>query len=176
MGVDGSDEGAGDLGAGRVSAGVDDAVAVVPALAGEQERPAGVEVEGRAERDELAQAGRSLLAQDAYGGLVAQPGTGSEGVLLVLERGVVGTERCGHAALRPAGGAVVDADLGDDEDVVLCAACRAVISPATPEPTTTTSVARDPAGVGSEQARGARHQTRVGSSSYEPVCSRGSLG
>ena len=50
VGVDGGDQRALDLRAGRVAAGVGDAVAVVPALAGERQLAVGGAVELRAER------------------------------------------------------------------------------------------------------------------------------
>ena len=117
---DRGDQGAADLGAGGVAAGVHDAVAVVAALAGQRQLAGGVAVEAGTERDQLAQPGGALLAEHPHGVGVAQADAGLEGVVLVLERGVVGAERGGDAALRPAGGAVVDADLGDDQDPSGC--------------------------------------------------------
>jgi len=87
------DQGALDLRAGGVTAGVRDAVAVVAALAGQAEVAGGVVVEVRAELDELADRGRAVGDQDADGFLVARAGPGDQGVALVLVRGVL----CGGA-------------------------------------------------------------------------------
>ena len=116
------DQGALDLGAGGVAAGVGDPVAVVAALAGQAELAVGVEVEVRAERDQLADGVGALGDQDAYGVEVAGTGTGDEGVPLVLRRGVARAEGRGDAALRPLGRAGVEHVLGDDEDLVDAAA------------------------------------------------------
>ena len=75
-----------DLGAGRVAAGVGDAVAVVAALAG-QRQDAVVLVEHGAPADQLADRLRPLVDQDPYRLAVAGPRTGDQGVLLVLLRG-----------------------------------------------------------------------------------------
>ncbi len=116
--LDRSDQGALDLRAGRVATGVRDAVAVVPALAGQRELAVGVVVEDGAERDQLAYGFGALLDQDPDGLEVAPPGPGDEGVDLVLRGRVLGTERGRDAALGPLrrpGGQHV---LGDDQDPV----------------------------------------------------------
>ena len=115
--LDRGDEGALDLGAGRVAAGVGDPVAVVAALAGQRQLAVGVVVELGAERDQLADRLRALGHQDAYGVDVAGARAGHEGVVLVLLGGVARAERGGDAALRPLGGAGGEDVLGDDEQV-----------------------------------------------------------
>lgn len=113
LGAYGVDQGAGDLGAGRVAARVRYAAAVVPALAGEGYLvAAGRGVEARAGGDEAADGVRAFGDQGAYGVLVAQPGARHEGVGQVLLGGVALAERGRDAALGPARGAVVQAGLG----------------------------------------------------------------
>ena len=110
------DERPGDLGAGRVAARVRDAAAVVAALAGQLELAAlGGLVEVRAGRDEPAYGVGALGDEDAYGLLVAQARARDQGVVQVLLGGVALAEGRGDAALGPAGGAVVQAGLGDDD-------------------------------------------------------------
>ena len=104
------------LGAGGVAAGVHDPVGGVPALAGEQQLPVAVAVEGGAPADQLAQPRRPLGDQHPDGRRVAQADAGDLGVAGVRRRGVGRGEHGGDAALRPAGRAVVDLDLGDDGD------------------------------------------------------------
>ncbi len=108
------DEGAGDLRAGGVAARVGDATAVVAALAGEREAALAGLVELRARRDEAAYGVGALGDQDADGFLVAQAGAGDQGVVQVLLGSVALAQGGGDAALGPAGGAVVEAGLGDD--------------------------------------------------------------
>lgn len=105
----------GDLRAGRVAAGVRDAPAVVAALAAELQVALFGLVEVRAGGDEPPHGVRALSDEDPYGLLVAQARTGHQGVVLVLLRGVALAEGRGDAALGPAGGAVVEAGLGDDD-------------------------------------------------------------
>jgi hypothetical protein len=88
---------------------------VVAALAGEQDLAFGVLVEGGAGGDQPADGVRALGDQDPHRLLVAQPGSGDQGVVQVLLGGVVRAERGGDAALGPAGGAVVQHRLGDDQ-------------------------------------------------------------
>ncbi|CAM5467725.1 hypothetical protein SVIOM342S_01277 [Streptomyces violaceorubidus] len=108
-------QGAGDLGARRVAARVGDAAAVVAALAGEGQAALGGLVEVRAGRDEPAYGVGALGGQDADRFRVAQAGAGHQGVVQVLLGGVALAEGRGDAALRPPGGAVVQAGLGDDD-------------------------------------------------------------
>ncbi len=109
------DQGAGDLGAGRVPARVGDPAAVVAALAGQRDLAPGGRVEVGAGLDQPADRVRPLGDQGPHRALVAQPGTGHEGVVEVLLGGVALAERGGDAALGPAGGAVVEQGLGDDD-------------------------------------------------------------
>lgn len=109
------DQGAGDLGARGVAARVGDAAAVVAALPGEGQAALGGLVEVRAGRDEPAYGVGALGDQDADRILVAQAGAGDQGVVQVLLGGVALAEGRGDAALGPAGGAVVQAGLGDDD-------------------------------------------------------------
>ena len=95
-----------------------DAVAQVAALAGQRDVAALVGVEARAERDEAAYGIGSLGHERVHGCGVAQTRPGDEGVDLVLGGRVVGRERSGDAALRPAGGALVDLGLGHDQHAV----------------------------------------------------------
>jgi hypothetical protein len=112
----GVDQRAGDLRAGRVAAGVRDAAAVVPALAGQLYLAgAGVGVEAGPGLDETPHGGGALGHERTDGLLVAQARSGDEGVVEVLVGGVALAERGGYAALGPAGGAVVEPGLGDDD-------------------------------------------------------------
>ena len=115
--LDRGDEGPLDLGAGRVAAGVGDAVAVVAALAGQRQLAVGVVVELGAQRDQLADRLGTLGHQDAYGLDVAGARTRHEGVALVLLGGVTGAEGRRDAALGPLGRARGEHVLGDDEQV-----------------------------------------------------------
>jgi hypothetical protein len=109
------DQGPGDLGTGGVAAGVGDAAAVVAALAGELQLSFGRLVEVRAGLDEAAYGVGALGDEDADRFLVAQAGARDQGVVQVLFGGVALAEGRGDAALGPAGGAVVQAGLGDDD-------------------------------------------------------------
>jgi hypothetical protein len=111
-----------DLRAGGVAAGMGDPVSMVTALAGQAELPVGVQVEVRAERDQLTNSVGAFGDQDAYGVEVARPGTRDQRVALVLLGGVSGTECGGDATLRPLRGAGVEDVLGDDQDPVDLAA------------------------------------------------------
>ena len=86
-GPHGRDERALHLGAGGVTAGVHDPVAVMPALARQRQTAGGIAVERRAERDQLAQARRALGAQHPHGVDVAQPDAGDERVAAGAPRG-----------------------------------------------------------------------------------------
>lgn len=111
------DERAGDLRAGRVTARVGDAPAVVAALAGQFQAALVGLVEVGAGLDEAAHGVGALGDEEAHGVLVAQAGAGDQGVVQVLFGGVALAEGRGDAALRPASGAVVEAGLGDDDGV-----------------------------------------------------------
>ncbi len=108
---------AGDLRAGRVTARVGDAAAVVAALAGQRDVAAVGGVEVRAGVDQPAYGVGALGDQGAHGLLVAEARARDEGVVEVLLGGVALAERGGDAALGPAGRAVVQAGLGDDDGV-----------------------------------------------------------
>lgn len=115
--ADRADQGAGDLRAGRVAARVGDAAAVVAALAGQRDVAAVGGVEVRAGGDQSAYGVGALGDQGAHGLLVAEARARDEGVVEVLLGGVALAERGGDAALGPAGRAVVEAGLGDDDGV-----------------------------------------------------------
>ncbi len=116
--VQGGDERARDLGAGGVTAGVRDPVAVVAALAGQLDLAAGVAVELGAQRHELAHPVGSLGHQDAHRLGVAQPDAGHERVVEVLLRRVLGVEGSGDAALGPLGRAGRQHGLGHQQHPV----------------------------------------------------------
>jgi hypothetical protein len=109
------DERPGDLGAGRVAAGVRDTTAVVAALAGELDAALVVGVEVGAGGHEPAYGVGALGDQDAHRLLVAQPRTRDQRVVQVLLGGVALAQRRRDTALRPAGGTVVETCLGDDD-------------------------------------------------------------
>ncbi len=115
VGADGLDQGARYLRAGRVPARVGDTTAVVAALAGEQDLALVVLVEGRSGGDQAADRARALGDEHPHRLLVAQARARDEGVLQVLLGGVALAERGGDAALCPAGRAVVEHRLGDDQ-------------------------------------------------------------
>lgn len=114
-GVHGLDERPGDLRAGRVAARVRDAAPVVAALAGQFQSSFGGLVEVGAGLDEPPYGVGALRDEDPYGLLVAQARARHQGVVQVLFRGVALPEGGGDTALGPAGGAVVEAGLGDDD-------------------------------------------------------------
>ncbi len=105
----------GDLRAGGVAARVRDPAPVVAALAGEVDAALVVGVEVGAGGDQPPYRVGALGDEGAYGLLVAQARAGHEGVGEVLFGSVALAEGGGDAALRPAGGAVVQAGLGDDD-------------------------------------------------------------
>ena len=73
-----------DLGAGRVAAGVRDAIAVMATLAGEREPTVVAAVEARTELDEIAHRCRTLANEQADRRLIAHPRAGDDGVVEVL--------------------------------------------------------------------------------------------
>ncbi len=109
------DEGPGDLGAGGVAARVGDAAAVVAALPGQLQAALFGLVEVGAGLDEPAYGVGALGDEDADGLLVAQARARHQRVVEVLLGGVALAQGRGYAALGPAGGAVVEAGLGDDD-------------------------------------------------------------
>ena len=116
--MEGLDEGPLDFLAGRIAAGVGDAVTVVTTLAGQLDRPLGVTVEVGAERDQLAHAFGALGDEDAHGLGVTQADPGDQGVLEVLLRRVLRVEGSGDAALGPRRRALVQDRLGHEEHPV----------------------------------------------------------
>ena len=78
------DERARDLLAGGVAAGVGDAVAVVPALAGQLDLTLGVAVELRTQGHQLADPGRALVTSAVTAATSQTPTAGDEGVVQVL--------------------------------------------------------------------------------------------
>jgi hypothetical protein len=91
-------------------------VAVVAALPGEGESPVAGAVEGGPEGGEFTDAVRTLGDERTDRDLVTDPDPGDEGVLEVLLRVVIRTERGCHAALCPAGGPGVEDGLGHERD------------------------------------------------------------
>ena len=150
------DERAGDLGAGGVAAGVRDPVAVVPALAGQLDLAAGVAVELGTERDELAhprRAPRSPGCAPPRGRTARRRRRGCRrGAPAGCPRGRA-PRRCrpGPTAVEPA-----------DSTVLVTSSTRstrsrsrsAQVSPAMPEPTTTTSALVVHPGAGALSRRG----------------------
>ena len=76
----------------------------------------GVAVEGDAERDELADAGRPLVDEHAHGLGVAEARAGDERVADVVLGAVVGEHHAGDAALRVAGVGVLEHVLRHEGD------------------------------------------------------------
>ena len=141
-GVHRGDQGPLDLRAGGVAAGVRDPVAEVAALAGQRQLAGLGVVEDRAQRDQLADRVRPLGHQHPDRLLVADAGAGDERVVQVLVGGVAGTECGGDPALGPLGRARGEEVLGDHHDRADRGEARswsAAVSPAMPEPITTTS-------------------------------------
>ena len=104
-----------DLEAGGVAARVQDARTRVRRLAAEGDLAVGG-VEAHPVADEVRDARRGLVAEDARGLFVDEPGAGLDGVLQVVAGVVVRADGGGDAALRVAGAGLADAALGDDED------------------------------------------------------------
>jgi hypothetical protein len=97
---------------------VRDPVAVVAALAGQEDLAGRPPVELRTERDELAHPGRALVDERRDRVDVADPDARDQGVAQVLLGGVAGVHRRGDAALRPRGRALVEHRLGHEQDAV----------------------------------------------------------
>ena len=125
-------------------------------------------VEPGAELDQLADRLRPLVHQHPDRLDVAQPDAGDQGVAQVRLGGVVRAERGGDAALRPPGRAGRQHVLGDHQHPqpgrrAPAAIRSAVVSPAMPEPTTTTSVSTIQPGAGASsrcgRLIGAAHRT-----------------
>ena len=159
--LDRGDQRALDLGAGGVAAGVRDPVAVVAALAGQRQLAVGVVVEVGAERDQLADRLGALGDQHPHGLEVAGAGAGDQGVALVLLGGVPGPSAaamppCAHWVEPAASTSLVTTRILSTWPRSRSAA----VSPAMPEPMTTTSAVVGPAG---RRARpGGRGRRRTG--------------
>ncbi len=93
-----------------------DAPPVVPALAGQRHGPVLGPVEEGAELHQAAYGAGPLGDQGPYRFLVTEPDTGDQGVAQVFFGSVVGGQRGGDPALRPARGALVEQGLGDQQD------------------------------------------------------------
>ena len=91
------------------------------------------------------------------------PGAGDQGVVQVLVGGVARAERRGDAALRPLRRAGAEDVLGDDQDLADPAARSrsAAVSPAMPEPMTTTSASVVQPGAGAARRRAAGVRGRL---------------
>jgi hypothetical protein len=102
-----------DLDPGGRAAGVHHPGVGVAALPGQLELPGGIPIEDRPEGDQLVDPGRALVDQHPHGVVVAQPGARRQRVRQV-EVGRVGVapQDGGDAALRPAGGGLVQLGLG----------------------------------------------------------------
>ena len=102
-----------DLGAGGRAAGVHHPRHRVPALPGQGQPARGVEVEHRAQGDQVLHPAGALVDEDAHGVDVAQAGAGGQGVGQVEVGGVgVAAQHGGDAPLGPAGGGLVEVGLG----------------------------------------------------------------
>jgi len=111
-------QGAGDLGAGGVTAGMGDAIPTMAALTGQRQLAGAGAVEPGSTLDQFGDRGRTLGDEQPHGRLVTDAGTGDESVVEVLAGRVAGGERGGDAALGPAGRARVGDVLGDHEDAM----------------------------------------------------------
>jgi hypothetical protein len=150
------------LRAGRVPAGVHDAVAVVAALAGQRQLARRVAVEGGAERDELAQPRRALGAQHPHGVDVAQPDPGDERVLQVLLGAVLGRQGSATPPWAQRVEPSSTSTLVTSRTLPERAACSADRQPGDPGPDDDHVRGGGPAGLGREQARGGDHPASGG--------------
>ena len=110
------DEGARDLLAGRVTSGVRDPVAVVPALAGQFDLAIVGAIELRTEGDQFAHPLGTFGHEDPHSLDITQADPGDQGVLEVLLRRVLGIECSGDTTLGPRGGPLVENRLGHEQD------------------------------------------------------------
>ena len=102
--------------AGRAPARVHDAADAVAALQPEREVAVAVGVEADAERLQVGEARRRLLAQHLGGRAAHEPASGGDRVLQVQRGGVVHRQRRGEAALGPVGGGLRQRAGGDERD------------------------------------------------------------
>lgn len=117
-GADVTQEAGGDLAAGGVAVGVEDAGEAVGSFAGSHEFAVEA-IEVRSPPQQFFDAGRSLLHQDACGGLVDEAVSGGQGVF-EMQSDVFGSAHGdGDAALRVGGVGLSESFLGDDEDTAV---------------------------------------------------------
>ena len=109
-------EGAGDLAAGGVAVGMEDAGEAVGAFAGALELAVGVAVESGSEVEELVDAPGARLDQQRGGGFADEAIAGGDGVGQVQPDILVSTHGDGDAALGVGGVGFRERFLGDDED------------------------------------------------------------
>ena len=116
-GLCGLDQRSLDLHTGGGAASVHDAGDGVATLAGERERAVLFAIEHGAERDQLGDARRPFVDEHADGFDIAETGARGEGVGEVEVGGVlVVAENGGDAALRPAGGGLLEFAFREDTD------------------------------------------------------------
>ena len=109
-------QGAGDLGAGGVAAGMGDAWHRMGAFGAQHQVAAGA-VELGTDLGELAHAGRPLVDQNADRLLLAEAGSGADRILEVQLGRILIAERRGDAALGQEGGRVAQHALADQRDL-----------------------------------------------------------
>ena len=147
IGGDARDQRPLDLRARGIPAGVGDAVAVVAALAGQLEGTAGISVEFRTARDQLRDLLGAFADEHPDRLLDAQAGAGGQGVVDVLLDGV--PSACTEAM--PPWAQLVEpaatTSLVTTTTVHRSLHSSAAVSPAIPEPRTTTSTSRTQPGV-----------------------------
>ena len=158
------DEGARDLLAGRVTSGVRDPVAVVPALAGQFDLAIVGAIELRTEGDQfLAHPLGTFGHEDPHSLDITQADPGDQGVLEVLLRRVLGIECSGDTTWAHAVDPSLRTVLVTSRTRPTCwRSCRAQVRPAMPDPTTMTSavvVQPGSARRGSGDANGSRRHT-----------------
>ena len=107
-------EGPFDLGASGSTAGVHDTSQRMTTFAGEFESTLIVPIERGTQRDEIANPARTFLDEHPHGVDVAEPGTGGQRVGQMQIGGIgIATQNCGHPALGPAGGGLLEITLGE---------------------------------------------------------------
>ncbi|GAB3994698.1 hypothetical protein GCM10029992_09920 [Glycomyces albus] len=150
-------QGALDLGAGGVPAGVDDPPGPVTALAGELERAVGVAVEFGAEVDQVGDPVGAFGDGHLDRGRVAQAHPGDLRVHRVRGGGVERVEHGGHAScahrVEPSSMLTLVTTVTWNP---ACRRLRAQVRPATPEPMTHTSVVSVQDGASARSRRGRR--------------------
>jgi hypothetical protein len=86
-------------------------------------------IEGHTEVYQVGNAVRGLVGQDTYRLLVAEAGTGGDGVLEVELRRIVLAYRGGNASLGMLCVAVIDITLGDDKDAAVLPGLQGGVKP-----------------------------------------------